>query len=327
MENKTAVVLFNLGGPDSLKAVQPFLYNLFSDPDIFKFPLGFISQRFFAWFISLRRAAQARQNYAAIGGKSPILENTQEQSIALQLSLAEEGSYDVYTCMRYWHPLTQEVVVDLKLKAYTDVILLPLYPQYSTTTTGSSVNEFMRQCKRLKYRPRITLIDHWFEQEDYQQAIVDCIKNEIDFFSKSDPNDIELLFSAHGLPEKIIKAGDPYQQHIEATFQAVTKKLGWPKTTLCYQSRVGPLQWIKPYTENVIKQKAEQGVKQLLVYPIAFVSDHVETLHELGIEYAELANQCGIEQYRVVPALNDHPLLIKTLKELVITPALQHAVT
>ena len=317
MSERTAVVLFNLGGPDSLGSVRPFLFNLFADPDIFKFPLGFVTQKLFAYMISRRRAPEARKGYAAIGGKSPLLENTRAQAIALQLALAEEGAYDVYVCMRYWHPLTKEVVTELKQKSYTQLVLLPLYPQYSSTTSGSSYNEFMRQCTRQHYRPETVYIEHWYESDTYQRAIIEAIQNEAKKLPDPDPSNIELLFSAHGLPQKIVDGGDPYAQHIVATYEAIVDTLDWPNTNLCFQSRVGPLAWLKPYTEDVIKAKAQAGTEQILVYPIAFVSDHVETLYELGIQYAELAKQQGVAHYHVVPALNDNPLLIEALKDCV----------
>ena len=318
MKQPTAVVLFNLGGPDSLAAVEGFLYNLFSDPDIFKLPLGFLTQKPFAWLISRRRAPEASVGYAALGGKSPLLENTQKQAQALQQALGAEGDYDVVICMRYWHPLTNTVVADMKARGYERVILLPLYPQYSRTTTGSSYNEFLRECERQHYHPQISLIREWYENEEYQQAIVDDIRAAAAALPDSDPAHIDLLFSAHGLPQKIVDAGDPYEQHIRATYESLRARLNWPHTSLCYQSRVGPLQWLQPYAKDVISAKGAAGVKQLLVYPIAFVSDHIETLYELGMEYKELAKHSGIQHYRVVPALNDHPRLIKALTQLVL---------
>jgi protoporphyrin/coproporphyrin ferrochelatase len=318
MKNRIAVILFNLGGPDSLLSVRPFLFNLFSDPDIFKFPLGVVTQKLFAALIARRRAPEATKGYAAIGGKSPLLENTQTQAIALQLALGDTDAYDVYVCMRYWHPLTREVVTELKQKQYERVILLPLYPQYSITTTGSSYNEFQRECRRQGYQPQTVLIKQWYDHPEYQRAIVDTLQQEVKRFPDPRPDHIELLFSAHGLPQKIIDRGDQYEQQIRATYESVNAQLGWPHTTLCYQSRVGPLQWLKPYTEEVIREKAAAGVEQLLVYPIAFVSDHIETLYELGQQYAQLARDSGIAHYRVAPAMNDHPLLIRALKNLVI---------
>ncbi|HEC12495.1 MAG TPA: ferrochelatase [Acidiferrobacteraceae bacterium] len=315
MKDKTAVVLFNLGGPDTLEAVQPFLFNLFSDPDIFKLPLGLITQKPFAYIIARRRKGEASRGYAAIGGKSPLLENTQRQADALTQALATVGNYDVHTCMRYWHPLTDKVVKDLKHAEYKNVILLPLYPQYSLTTTGSSYNEFVRQCQRQDYHPQVVLIEHWYDNETYLDAIIDDIHEAQHALPDSDPAQIELLFSAHGLPQKFIDAGDPYERQIRATYNALCARLNWPRTSLCYQSRVGPLRWLSPYTEDMIRQLGQAGAQQVLVYPIAFVSDHTETLYELGIQYAALAKANGIKHYRVIPALNDHPKLIQALVE------------
>jgi protoporphyrin/coproporphyrin ferrochelatase len=322
MSERTAVVLCNLGGPDSLESVRPFLFNLFSDPDIFRLPLGFLTQRPFAALIARRRAPEAAKGYAAIGGKSPILEFTNAQAEALARALGD--GYDVHVCMRYWHPLTGEVVAMLKQKGYARVILLPLYPQYSVTTSGSSYHEFQRQCRRLDYHPPVTLIRQWYDQPDYQGAIVETLRAEAQKFPDPDPRNIELLFSAHGLPRKLVDQGDPYERQIRATYDALCAQLGWPRTTLCYQSRVGPLEWLRPYTDDVIREKAAAGARQMLVYPIAFVSDHVETLFELGITYAELARAGGIAHYRVTPALNSHPRFIGALKSLVLNAASGH---
>ncbi|MFQ5546549.1 MAG: ferrochelatase, partial [Acidiferrobacterales bacterium] len=166
--------------------------------------------------------------------------------------------------------------------------------------------------------PETVYIEHWYESDTYQRAIVEAIQNEAKKLPDPNPSNIELLFSAHGLPQKIVDGGDPYPEHIVATYEAIADTLDWPNTSLCFQSRVGPLAWLKPYTEDVIKAKAQTGTEQILVYPIAFVSDHVETLYELGIQYAELAKQQGVAHYRVVPALNDNPLLTEALKECVL---------
>ncbi|MDA8363083.1 MAG: ferrochelatase [Gammaproteobacteria bacterium] len=323
MERKTAVVLFNLGGPDSLDAVEPFLYNLFSDPDIFRLPLAFLTQRVFARLLSRRRVAPARAGYAAIGGKSPLLDNTRRQAEALQRALQEHGPFEVFICMRYWNPRATEVVSRLKDRGHTHVVLMPLYPQYSVTTTGSSYNEFMRECERQNYRAATRLIRQWHDAHDYQQAIISSISAEIAKFPDPDPAHVSLLFSAHGLPQKIVDRGDPYEQQIRATFEALNRQLGWPDVTLCYQSRVGPLKWLQPYTDDVIREKGRGGVRQLLIYPIAFVSDHTETLYELGILYRKVAADAGIEHYRVAPALNDDPLLIRALERLILAEAKQ----
>lgn len=336
MQTHRAVVLFNLGGPDSLAAVEPFLANLFSDPDIFRVPLARLIQKPLARFIARRRAPEAAHGYRAIGGRSPLLENTLAQAQALQAELNKQATvrvaagaprlqassgveYDVYVCMRYWHPRAAEVVAQLKAKGYTDVVLLPLYPQYSVTTTGSSYNEFMRVCRDANYAPSIRFVRDWYQQPDYQRAIVESLRQALRELPDPDPSRVECLFSAHGLPQKFVRAGDPYEQQVRATYDAIRAQLGWPHTTLCYQSRVGPLEWLKPYTDEVIRAKAAAGAKQILVYPIAFVSDHIETLYELGITYAHLARDCGVSHYRVVPALNTHPRLIAALRDLALT--------
>ena len=332
MRSRYAVVLFNLGGPDSLAAVEPFLRNLFSDPDIFRLPLGWLLQKPFARLIAHRRAPEAAEGYRAIGGRSPLLANTLAQADALSRALnatvgavaggeattvAAVDACDVYVCMRYWPPRASEVVTRLKAAGHDRVVLLPLYPQYSLTTTGSSYNEFRRECERQTYAPKTTLIRQWYDHPDYQRAIVETLRAQLREFPDPDPARVECLFSAHGLPRKFCDAGDPYREHIEATYHAVRAQLGWPRTALCYQSRVGPLEWLKPYTDETIRAKAAGGVKQMLVYPIAFVSDHIETLYELGQTYAKLAHELGIEHYRVAPALNDHPRLIAALRDLV----------
>jgi ferrochelatase len=316
MASRTAVVLCNLGGPDSLAAVRPFLYNLFADPDIFKFPLGFITQKLFAGLIAWRRAPEAAHGYAAIGGKSPLLDNTLKQATALEQALKDAGAFAVFPCMRYWHPLTDAVVRDLKAEGFEQVVLLPLYPQYSGTTSGSSYHEFERQCERLAYAPTIHFVREWYTQPDYLAGIVETIRAATATLPDPDPARVQLLFSAHGLPQKIVDAGDPYAQQIRATYDAVCGMLAYPHTTLCFQSRVGPLEWLRPYTEDVIRALAHAGAKQMLLYPIAFVSDHIETLFELGITYKTLALENGVSHYRVVPALNDHPRLIAALKTL-----------
>jgi ferrochelatase len=314
MRTHHAVVLFNLGGPDSLEAVRPFLNNLFADPDIIQVPLGWLTQKPLAWLIAKRRAPEAAHGYAAIGGRSPLNDNTRRQADALKQALGDAA--DVYVAMRYWHPFTAEVVTELKRGGYTRVLLLPLYPQYSRTTTGSAVNEFNRECRRQDYQPCVQLVREWCTQPDYLAGIVESIRAEAAKLPNPDPGATEILFSAHGLPKKIVAQGDPYERQINATYEAVHAPLGFPRTTLCYQSRVGPLEWLRPYTDDMIREKGAAGCKQMLVYPIAFVSDHIETLFELGQTYRDLARSVGIEHYRVVPALNNHPQLLTALTTL-----------
>jgi ferrochelatase len=312
---RTAVVLLNLGGPDSLEAVEPFLYNLFADPAIFRIPLGFLFQKPLARFISRKRSPEARHNYAAIGGKSPLLENTGSQARALAIALGD--GHEVHIAMRYWHPRAEAVVQTLQQRGIQDVVLLPLYPQFSYTTTQSSIDDFRAACAAAGYTPRVRVIERWPTQPDYLAAVVDSLRAELAHFSDTDPSHLTVLFSAHGLPKKFVERGDPYQREIETTFEALRARLGWPNTILCYQSRVGPLEWLRPYTEDVIREQAAAGCRQMLVYPIAFVSDHSETLYELAIQYRDLAQAAGIREYRVTPALNAHPGLIRALAALV----------
>jgi len=318
MTQPIAVVLCNLGGPDSLAAVQPFLYNLFSDPAILDPPLGGVTRKPLARWIAKRRAPEAAKGYAALGGKSPLLENTRQQAQALARALAADGDFSVHVCMRYWHPRAAEVVAALQRSACAHVVLLPLYPQYSHTTTGSSRDEFLRVCAQAHYTPRIDIVREWHDEPHYLDAIADSLRRELARFPDPDPARTDVLFSAHGLPRKLVTAGDPYERQIRATYEALRSRLGWPHTTLCYQSRVGPLEWLGPYIEDVIRDKAARGAKQLLVYPIAFVSDHSETLYELGQTYAAVAREHGIAHYRVCPALNDDPGLIEALRRQVL---------
>ena len=311
---RRAVVLFNLGGPDSLAAVRPFLYNLFADPDIISLPLGGLLQKPFARMVSTRRAAEAAHGYAAIGGQSPLLANTRAQAGALQQALGDEAWVTI--AMRYWHPRAEAAVADLKARGITRAVLLPLYPHYSRTTTGSSANDFACAYRAADYQPLTALVHHWYDQPDYLAGIVESLRAALAALPNPDPAATQVLFSAHGLPQKVMAGGDPYERHIRATYDAVCRDLGWPHPTLCYQSRVGPLEWLRPYTDDVIRAKAAAGCRQMLVYPIAFVSDHVETLFELGMTYAQLARAQGIEHYRVVPALNNHPRLIAALAAL-----------
>ncbi|HUW97278.1 MAG TPA: ferrochelatase [Acidiferrobacter sp.] len=316
MTTRCAIVLCNLGGPDSLDAVEPFLRNLFSDPDIFQLPLAALTQRVFARLVASRRRVEASRGYAALGGASPIGAHTQDQARALEQALADLKAR-VFVCMRYWHPLTAEVVAALKAGGFERVVFLPLFPQYSLTTTGSARNEFIRQCARLHYHPDVQFVGSWYQEEDYLKGVVSSIEAAAARFSKPSPTDISLLLSAHGVPQMLVDRGDPYQREIEATAECVGKRLAWPHVTLCYQSRVGPREWLRPYVDDVVRDQARAGVKQILVYPIAFVSDHVETLYELGMTYATLAHNVGVEEYHVVPALNDNPLLIKALEHIV----------
>jgi ferrochelatase len=319
--SKSGVLLLNLGGPETQADVQPFLYNLFADPELIRLPFPFL-QRAFAWAISTLRAEKSRRNYAAIGGGSPLRRITAEQARELQAHLVAEG-YDVpvYVAMRYWHPLIESVVQQIKSDGITRLVVLPLYPQYSISTTGSSFKLLDRLWAE---DPELACIERcqicsWYDQPQYVQAMARGIREQLDGFAA--PEGVHVLFSAHGIPESYVtEAGDPYQQEMEACVRLIWKQVGRPNDhTLSYQSRVGSVRWLQPYTERVILELGSQGVKQLLVVPISFVSEHIETLQEIDIEYRELAHRAGIADFRRVPALNTDPLFIAGLAALVRT--------
>ncbi len=308
--SKTAIVLFNLGGPDSPEAVKPFLFNLFNDKAIIGAlnPIRYMLAR----WISAKRAPIAQEIYAHMGGKSPILQNTQAQADALRERLSECGECRVFICMRYWHPMSDEVVKQVKEYAPDHIILLPLYPQFSTTTTGSSLTDWCRAAKQTELDIPTTTICCYPVEEGFITAEADLITEAYEKAKQSGP--VRLLFSAHGLPEKIVKKGDPYQKEVEATTQAIVQKLAIENLDYvnCYQSRVGPLKWIGPSTEDEIARAGKDGVNIVLI-PVAFVSEHSETLVELDIEYKELAEECGVKNYVRVPTVSIHPAFIQGL--------------
>jgi ferrochelatase len=314
-KNKLAVVLLNLGGPDSLNAIQPFLYNLFSDPDIFKIPIG---QKYFAKIISKRRAPKVEEEYKMIGGNSPINKWTEIQRSLLEIELKKIiDSIDVYTAMRYWKPSIEETVTRIEEKNYKKIILLPLYPHYSITTTGSSFNEWNRYYK--EDESKLIYIKDYYTHQKYIHALNQRIDETLFRFPEAARINVQLVFSAHGTPMSLVKKGDPYGKQIFETVNEVMRKRNFShQHYLCYQSKVGPMKWLEPSTEYMIKELAKKGQKHLLIIPISFVSDHIETLFELDIEYRHIAEEFGIENYIVMNGLNDSTIFIDALKELVL---------
>lgn len=308
---KIAVVLMNLGGPDNLEAVEPFLQNLFSDPDIFKIPLF---QKSIAKFIAKKRAPKVIEEYKLIGGKSPIGYWTEIQRKMLEERLnTNKIEFKVFIAMRYWKPFTSEVIEKIEEDNFDKIILLPLYPQYSISTTGSSLNEWNRFYKGQS--EKLLIIKDYYENEKYIDAINERIDQSLEQFEK-DKDKVYFLFSAHGIPLSYIKKGDPYQQQIEKTVQLVMSKRGFSNHfSLAYQSKVGPMKWLEPSTENEIERLIHEGKRRLLLIPIAFVSDHIETLYELDIEYRKVAEDAGVEKYVVMKGLNDSQLFIEALAE------------
>jgi ferrochelatase len=311
--SKYAVILFNLGGPDSLEAIKPFLFNLFSDRDIFKIPVG---QKLFAKIMSVFRTPAVREKYKRIGGKSPINDWTQLQQSMLQQELQKVvPGTEVYTAMRYWNPTIKDIAQKVLEKEFDKIALLPLYPHYSITTTGSSFNEWKRVYKGDV--GKLTYIYDYFDNRRYIDALNERIDETILRFPENVRGDIQLVFSAHGLPESLAKQGDPYPKQIDNTIKCVMKARNFShEYHLCFQSKVGPAKWLKPSTDEVIRGLAEKRKKQLLVIPISFVSDHIETLFELDIEYRMIADEVGIENYMVMKGLNNSKTFVEALKEL-----------
>ncbi|HLM98788.1 MAG TPA: ferrochelatase [Bryobacteraceae bacterium] len=316
MRKKIGVVLFQLGGPDSLEAIEPFLYNLFCDPDIIDFPFARIARQPLAKLISTTRARHVAHHYAEIGGKSPILEFTRRQAWALEAELRREFDARVVVAMRYWHPFTQEAIAELATFAPKDVVLLPLYPQYSKTTTGSSINEWNRRFHTNGWNPRTHLVREFYEDAAYLDAVVAAINGMLR--DVEDISDVDVVFSAHSVPVAVIEQGDPYQRQIERTVDLVWQRGGWPaRRQICYQSKVGASKWLRPSMHETVQRLASAGSQNILVVPISFVSDHVETLHEIDIEHREQARSLGIKDYRMMPGLNDSPAFIAALAGLV----------
>jgi ferrochelatase len=316
---RVGVLLLNLGGPDELEDVRPFLYNLFSDPEIIRLPFSWL-QSPLAWLISTLRAKKSQENYRQIGGGSPLRHITQAQAQALQEQLQSQGKdAKVYIGMRYWHPFTEEAIARIKRDAIEQLVILPLYPQFSISTSGSSFRllEKLWQEDPTLNRIEYTVIPSWYQQPGYLQAMAQLIAQELDQFPN--PDSVHIFFSAHGVPVSYVtEAGDPYQQEIEDCTALIMQTLNRPNShTLAYQSRVGPVEWLKPYTEDALQELGAQGVADLLVVPISFVSEHIETLQEVDIEYRELAEEAGIHNFQRVPALNTHPVFIDSLATLV----------
>jgi ferrochelatase len=312
--SKKAVILFNLGGPDSPEAIEPFLFNLFYDPAIIRLPKFF---RFLvAKLISKRRGPTAREIYAHLGGKSPILEQTAAQKDALQALLEDENDeFEVFIAMRYWHPRADKIVQQVKAYNPDEVILLPLYPQFSTTTTASSVQEWRLEAKKQGLTAPHSTICCYPSDTGFTDAYASLISQKLAQMKDISP---KLLFSAHGLPKKIVDSGDPYPDQVEKSVAAIVSKLNRPdlEHQICYQSRVGPLEWIGPDTEDEIK-KAGAEQQPLLVIPVAFVSEHSETLVELDIEYGALAKDVGVPRYERVPTVTLEAAFIEGLANLV----------
>ena len=317
---RLGVLLLNLGGPDNLEDVRPFLYNLFSDPEIIRLPSPLL-QAPLAWLISTLRFKKSQDNYKKIGGGSPLRRITEAQGAALRSQLQQNGhDVNVYIGMRYWNPFTEEAIAQIKQDKIEELVVLPLYPQFSISTTGSSFRLLDRiwqadpELQKIKY----TVVPSWYNNSGYLQSMANLIEKTLE--KVKNPSEAHIFFSAHGVPVSYIEeAGDPYQKEIESCAALIMSKLNRTNPyKLAYQSRVGPVEWLQPYTDIAIKELAEQGVKELVVVPISFVSEHIETLEEIDMEYREIAEHAGIETFARVPAPDTDPTFIQALADIVV---------
>ena len=312
---RVGVILFQLGGPDTLEAIEPFLYNLFCDPDIIDFPFARIGRKALAKLISITRAKKVQHHYATIGGGSPIRRHTERQARALEAELRDQGlDAHCFVAMRYWHPFTHEAIAQLRAADCDEVILLPLYPQYSSTTTGSSLNEWHRL---FSDDLPVRCIENFFRNPAYLDAMIEKINEALDRFPAGNPPLI--VFSAHGVPMSVIERGDPYQREIEETVRLLLERGAWSHPhRLCYQSKVGSSRWLQPSLHQTLRQLAANKVCDVCVVPVAFVSDHVETLGEIDHEARAQARRLGIRQFEMSAGLNDSPKFIRALGQIVL---------
>jgi len=316
---RVGVILFQLGGPDTLAAIEPFLFNLFCDPDIIDFPFARLGRKPLAKLISTTRARKVQHHYATIGGGSPIRRFTERQARALKVELESRGlDARCFVAMRYWHPFTGEAMAQLQAAQCDEMVLLPLYPQYSSTTTGSSLNEWQRLVRSGLLSGALPThnVGPFYSHPMYLDAVIEKVEEALDRFPV--PRRAEIVFSAHSVPISIIAKGDPYQRQIEETVKLLMERGGWRNShRLCYQSKVGASKWLQPSLHRTLRNLAAEKVREVCIVPVAFVSDHVETLGEIDHEAREEARRLGFTQFEMSAGLNDSPKFITALGQLV----------
>ena len=316
MSDKIAVLLLQMGGPDSLDAVEPFLLNLFSDRDIIRLGPAFL-QPFIARRIARKRATRVELQYERIGGKSPIRELTDAQARALEARLGD--GFRCFTAMRYWRPSTIEALAAVKREGISRIIALPLYPHFSRATTGSSIKEMKRVLGESGVPFEYSQVDCFYDNSLYIGALAEKIEEGLSMFP--DRRAVRILFSAHSLPQSFIDAGDPYLSQVKESVKLVMEGFRDTEFGLAFQSRSGPVKWLEPDTRDAMRELASRGCRDLLVVPVSFVSDHIETLYEIDVQYAELAGSLGIVNFHRAPALNSSPAFIECLAALVTNKA------
>lgn len=312
MSTTTGIILLNMGGPEQLDDVAPFLYNLFSDRDIIRLGPRLL-QKPLAWMISRRRAPKSRLNYEKIGGGSPLTRISREQGQALEAALQENGPFVVTCAMRYWQPRAKTALELMADQSVKQIIALPLYPHYSCATTGSSLTDLENEIKRQNRQVELSVINSWPTQKSYIEALAATIMDGMPQFDSGKPT---VVYSAHSLPVSFIEEGDPYLDQIKQTIAELEKVTG-ATGHLCFQSRSGPVEWLSPSTPDMLRSLADQGCREILMVPISFVSDHIETLYEIDMLYRDQAREMGMT-LRCARSLNCDPLFIRGLKELVL---------
>lgn len=314
-DKPTALIMLNMGGPDSLKAVRPFLYNLFSDRDLIQLPAGAMLQKPFAWLISRLRAPSVKANYAAIGGKTPLLEWTGKQAAGVARLLGDQVK--PYVVMRYWRPRAEEVLRQVKADGIEQAVVLSMYPHYTGATTGSSIRDFQRAVAKIYPELQCRLIEEWYAWPAYLDSLATRVREGLEKFHELARDEVVILFSAHALPQKFIDRGDPYLDHVLCTVRGVMDRLDGNPWKLGFQSRTGPVKWMEPDTLDLIDQAGREEFPGVLIVPISFVSDHIETLQEIDFEFRLHAESAGIPSFERSPSLNDHDDFLEALAALV----------
>jgi ferrochelatase len=317
---KSGVLLFNLGGPETLRDVRPFLYNLFSDPEIIRIKNGGL-RRLLAWFIAAARHKKSENLYRQIGGGSPLRKITEDQAAALENRLQSGGlPARVYVGMRCWNPGIDEAVDRIAADGIEKLLLLPLFPQYSLTTTGSCLKYFdaLREKRFPGDRIKISAVESWYDDPLYLESVADTIRETAGRFSEEPESPVHLLYSAHSIPESYVREGDPFLEQTRKTVGLINERLGsaYP-STLAFQSKVGPVKWLEPSTKDVLEEMGRKGIRKVLVVPVSFVSDHIETLQEIDIAYRDIALKSGIREFHRADSLNLRPKFIDALADIV----------
>jgi ferrochelatase len=304
LDKPTGLVLLNMGGPDSLRAVRPFLYQLFSDRDLIQLPAGALLQKPFAFMISRLRAPKVRVNYALIGGKSPQLEWTEKQAAGVARELGPQ--VNPFVAMRYWQPRAEACLRRMKQEGIEQAIVLSLYPHYTSATTGSSLKDFAAAAARVYPELKYTVISEWYDWPAYLDALASRVREGLEKFHELVRDEIPILFSAHALPQKFIDEGDPYLDHVLCTVRGVMERFEERPWHLGFQSRSGPVKWMEPDTLAVLDRLGAENVPGALIVPVSFVSDHIETLQEIDYEMRRHAGAVGLPRFERTPSLNDN---------------------